>query len=124
VINKNVKNCVVFALIIILIFSTATSIAVSEVMLQKEPNERVSTVSFIEKSSGLETPAKEGGDTELELADINNDGHLDIICVGDHGSPYVNSGQHGIMVWLGDGENTWSVNQTGDFGYGGIEAGI
>lgn len=27
------------------------------------------------------------------------------------------------MVWLGDGEETWSVIQVGNFGYGGIEAG-
>jgi len=27
------------------------------------------------------------------------------------------------MVWLGDGGNTWTVHQVGDFGYGGIEAG-
>ena len=80
-------------------------------------------VIFIPKSSGLETPAKEGGSTELELADINNDGHLDVICVGDHGSPYINSPQHGIMVWLGDGVDSWSVIQEGNFGYGGIEAG-
>ena len=80
-------------------------------------------VTLIPKSTGLDTPEKEGGSTEIELADINNDGHLDIICVGDHGSPFVNSNQHGIMVWLGDGEGTWSVIQVGNFGYGGIEAG-
>ncbi|EMR74826.1 PDK repeat-containing protein [Thermoplasmatales archaeon SCGC AB-540-F20] len=80
-------------------------------------------VTFVSKSSGLETPAKEGGRTELELADVNNDGHLDVICVGDHGSPYINSPQHGIMVWLGDGIDSWSVIQVGNFGYGGIEAG-
>jgi len=79
-----------------------------------------STLDLLSKSSGLEVPAKEEGKTELELADINNDGHLDIICVGDHGSPYI---QHGIMVWLGDGVSTWSVEQVGNFGYGGIEAG-
>ena len=54
---------------------------------------------------------------------MNNDGNLDVISVGDHGSPYVNTQEHGIMVWLGDGMGTWSVIQVGDFGYGGIEAG-
>ena len=107
--------------IIILISSTATSITVSQVA--KDNTAITSNVTFVEKSTGLNDPAKEGGDTELELADINNDGHLDIISVGDHGSPYINSDQHGIMVWSGDGDSTWSVNQTGNFGYGGIEAG-
>lgn len=83
----------------------------------------INQVSFIPKSTGLETPEKDGGGTELELADINNDGHLDIICVGDHGSPYVNTDQHGIMVWINDGTGVWSVIQEGNFGYGGIEAG-
>ncbi|MBN1280209.1 MAG: VCBS repeat-containing protein [Candidatus Thermoplasmatota archaeon] len=82
-----------------------------------------SPITLISKSTGLDVPAKEGGDTELELADINNDGHLDIICVGDHGSPYINSDQHGIMVWLNNGQGVWSVSQVGNFGYGGIEAG-
>jgi len=80
-------------------------------------------VTFISKSSGLEIPDKEEGNTELELADINNDGYLDIISVGDHGSPFINSDQHGIMVWFGNVDGTWSVNQVGNFGYGGIEAG-
>ena len=83
----------------------------------------VSSIVFISKSSGLDTPQKEGGCTELELADMNNDGFLDIISVGDHGSPYVNSDQHGIMVWLGDGGSYWTVHQNGEFGYGGCEAG-
>jgi hypothetical protein len=81
------------------------------------------TLDLLSKSSGLENPDKEEGKTELELADINNDGHLDIISVGDHGSPYVNSDEHGIMVWLGDGEGSWTVYQSGNFGYGGCAIG-
>lgn len=81
------------------------------------------TLDLLSKSSGLENPDKEEGKTELELADINNDGHLDIISVGDHGSPYVNSDEHGIMVWLGDGDGTWTVHQSGNFGYGGCAIG-
>jgi len=80
-------------------------------------------VDFISKSKGLDNPDKEEGKTELELADMNSDGYLDIICVGDHGSPYANSNQHGIMVWFGDGGEEWVVEQVGNFGYGGIEAG-
>jgi hypothetical protein len=81
------------------------------------------TLNLISKSSGLENPDKEEGKTELELADINNDGHLDIISVGDHGSPFVNSGEHGIMVWIGDGDGAWTVHQIGNFGYGGCAIG-
>ncbi|UCF49134.1 MAG: VCBS repeat-containing protein, partial [Thermoplasmatales archaeon] len=121
--NNCIKKSVVIALIFILIFSTISSLAISKNTEINNPNKNKIMVTFIEKSTGLNNPEKEGGKTELELADINNDGHLDIICVGDHGSPYVNSQQHGIMVWLGDGIDTWSVNQVGNFGYGGIEAG-
>ena len=111
---------------IILLFIVS---AVSPMVIGYNVNENslvlssTNTLDLLSKSSGLENPDKEEGKTELELADINNDGHLDIICVGDHGSPYINSGQHGIMVWLGDGVSTWSVEQVGNFGYGGIEAG-
>jgi hypothetical protein len=80
-------------------------------------------IVLTEKSSGLEIPGKEGGNTEYEIADINDDGYLDIISVGDHGSPYINSDQHGIMVWFGNGGNYWNVNQTGNFGYGGCGIG-
>ena len=47
--------------------------------------------TYIESSQGLNVPALEGGRTELEIADINNDGHLDILSIGDHGSPYINT---------------------------------
>jgi hypothetical protein len=80
-------------------------------------------VTLISKSDGLENPTKEEGKTELEIADMNNDGHVDIISVGDHGSPYINSDEHGIMVWLGDGEGVWTVKQDGNFGYGGCAVG-
>ena len=95
----------------------------SENVKQKDIQVNNRNVTFVEKSTGLDTPSKESGNTELELADMNNDGNLDVISVGDHGSPNINSPQHGIMVWLGDGLGTWSVNQVGNFGYGGIEAG-
>ena len=121
--NKNIKIVLVLILLLVLISVNATSIADKKVSKQIDNNSLIPMVSFVEKSTGLNNPEKEGGNTELELADITNDGHLDIISVGDHGSPYINSNQHGIMVWSGDGEGTWSVNQTGNFGYGGIEAG-
>jgi hypothetical protein len=80
-------------------------------------------VTLVSRSAGLEAPDKEEGKTEYELADINGDGHLDIVSVGDHGSPYVNSGEHGIMVWLGNGAGAWTLHQSGNFGYGGCAAG-
>jgi len=65
----------------------------------------------------------EEGRTEIEFADVNNDGNLDIICVGDHGSPFFNSTEHGVMVWFGDGAGNWSSFQFGNFGYGGVAVG-
>ncbi len=77
-------------------------------------------LSYVECSNGFQNnPVLEGGRTELELADIDNDGNIDIVCIGDHGSPYVNTEEHGVMVWFGDGAGNWSVFQFGDFGYGG-----
>ncbi len=121
--NKKMKSSLIFLLIAVIIFSTATSFSGSNFSQQKDIASPLKSITFVEKSTGLQTPAKEGGNTEYELADMNNDGNLDVISVGDHGSPNINSPQHGIMVWLGNGMGTWSVIQVGDFGYGGIEAG-
>ncbi|MBD3168927.1 MAG: T9SS type A sorting domain-containing protein [candidate division Zixibacteria bacterium] len=78
---------------------------------------------WVESSNGIIPPEMDGGHTELEFADINLDGHPDIVCIGDHGSPYVNTDQHGVMVWVGDGTGNWSVEMYGNFGYGGIAVG-
>jgi hypothetical protein len=121
--NKKRENGFVFALFLAFIFLAASTFSVSMNATHEDILENSRTVTFVEKSTGLQVPSKEEGKTELELADMNNDGYLDIISVGDHGSPYINSPQHGIMVWLGDGGNSWSVSQVGEFGYGGIEAG-
>ncbi len=56
------------------------------------------SLDYIESSSDLETPEMEGGRTELEMVDINNDGNIDILSIGDHGSPYINTSEHGVMV--------------------------
>lgn len=80
-------------------------------------------LEYTESSTGLIPPSMEGGRTELEFADINADGNVDLMSIGDHGSPYVNTDQHGIMVWFGDGLGNWSVFQNGNFGYGGIAIG-
>jgi hypothetical protein len=80
-------------------------------------------LEYLESSSGLGTPELEAGRTEIEFADIDNDGDIDILSIGDHGSPYINTNEHGIMVWFGDGQGNWSVYQNGNFGYGGIAIG-
>ncbi|HEX7320957.1 MAG TPA: FG-GAP-like repeat-containing protein [bacterium] len=83
----------------------------------------VHALSYVESSQGLSTPQMEAGRTELEMADINADGNIDILSIGDHGSPYVNTQEHGVMVWFGNGLGSWSVYQNGEFGYGGIAIG-
>jgi len=75
------------------------------------------------KSTGLDNPTLESGPTAFTVADMNNDGNPDIVSVGDHGNPYVNTQEHGIMVYLNDGNGTWDCHQNGNFGYGGIAAG-
>lgn len=80
-------------------------------------------LDYVESSSGLETPELESGRTEVEIVDIDGDGDVDILSIGDHGSPYINTQEHGIMVWFGDGNGNWSVFQNGNFGYGGIAIG-
>jgi len=80
-------------------------------------------LGYVESSNGLGNPQLEGGRTELEMVDINNDGNIDILSIGDHGSPYVNTQEHGVMVWFGNGQGSWSVYQNGNFGYGGIAIG-
>ncbi len=72
---------------------------------------------------GAEFPAWDGGDTGLCFADIDQDGHVDILSIGDHGSPYVGTTQHGIMVYFGDGTGGWTIHMEGYFGYGGIAVG-
>jgi hypothetical protein len=121
--NKNIEISIIIVLIFTLLSSTASSFTGSKMTQQRETSPLNRTITFVEKSTGLETPAMDGGNMELELADMNNDGNLDLISVGDHGNPYINTNEHGIMVWLGDGQGIWSVHQVGDFGYGGIEAG-
>lgn len=82
------------------------------------------SLTYIQSSSGLRTIQLEAGRTEVEMADINNDGHIDFLSIGDHGSPNINSQQHGVMVWFGNGTGAnWSLHMNGNFGYGGIAIG-
>ncbi|MEE8156233.1 MAG: FG-GAP-like repeat-containing protein [Phycisphaerales bacterium] len=80
-------------------------------------------LSYLDKSGGLQTPAMDGGRTEIEFGDVNGDGNLDLVSIGDHGSPFVNTNEHGVMVWFGNGAGQWSVFQNGNFGYGGVALG-
>jgi hypothetical protein len=80
-------------------------------------------LDYVESSSGLGYPAWDGGRTEIELVDVDDDGNPDLVSIGDHGSPYVNTDEHGIMVWFGNGAGAWSVFMNGNFGYGGVALG-
>lgn len=87
------------------------------------PVHSIRAISYAESSNGLIPPSFEGGRSEIEMADIDQDGNIDLLSIGDHGSPYINTDQHGVMVWFGDGAGSWSVYMNGDFGYGGIAIG-
>jgi len=77
-------------------------------------------LDYVESSQGLANLQWEGGRSEIEMADVNLDGNIDLISIGDHGSPYINTQEHGVMVYFGNGEGRWSVFQNGNFGYGGV----
>lgn len=64
------------------------------------------------------------GATTFRLVDLNGDGHLDIVSVGDHGNPKVNTDQHGLLVHFGDGAGNWTLQMSEQsFGYGGVDVG-
>ncbi len=77
-------------------------------------------LSYVQSSTGLEFPEWDGGRSELEFGDVDGDGNVDIVTIGDHGSPYINTDEHGVMVYFGDGTGSWNVFMNGDFGYGGV----
>jgi hypothetical protein len=80
-------------------------------------------LTYVESSTGLIPPTLDGGRTEVEFADLNQDGLLDLVSLGDHGNPGFGSDQHGLLVWFGDGTGQWSSFMFGEFGYGGIAIG-
>jgi len=84
---------------------------------------RPATLEYVESSTGLDVVQWEGGNSELEMGDVDADGFIDIVAIGDHGSPYINTQEHGIMVYFGDGTGSWTLYQNGNFGYGGIALG-
>ncbi|MHC1708783.1 MAG: FG-GAP-like repeat-containing protein [Bacteroidales bacterium] len=65
----------------------------------------------------------EGGSMQFNIGDIDNDGDLDIVSVGDHSSPLIPA-EHGVMVFKNNGDGTaWTKVMNGDFGYGGVALG-
>jgi len=107
--------------LILLLFSLLFT--TGDLFSQKSDPRARQPLIYVQSSTGMASPEWEGGRSELEFADMNQDGFVDIISIGDHGSPYINTGIHGIMVYFGDGQGNWSLQMTGNFGYGGIAAG-
>ena len=81
-----------------------------------------SQLTYIQVTNGL-TDVFEGGSMQFNIGDIDNDGDLDIVSVGDHSSPLIPA-EHGIMVFKNNGNGTaWTKVMNGDFGYGGVALG-
>ncbi|TAL62659.1 MAG: T9SS type A sorting domain-containing protein [Bacteroidetes bacterium] len=81
-------------------------------------------LTYTQITGGLNAVSFESGYTELEVGDVDGDGDLDIVSIGDHGSPNINATEGGIMVWKNNGSGTsWSLAKTGNFGYGGVALG-
>jgi len=93
------------------------------VFLLNAQEKGVAELSYIRLTNGLNHPEFEGGKSDFALSDINMDGHVDILSIGDHGCPGVGTDQQGIMIWFGDGEGNFTLHKGGDFGYGGVCAG-
>lgn len=81
------------------------------------------TLSYSRLTSGLNVPTFEGGRTDFTFNDINDDGHVDIISIGDHGNPNIGSTQQGLLIWFNQGNGVFQNFMTGYFGYGGIAVG-
>ncbi len=81
-------------------------------------------LTYALNDAGLEPPNWESGRSEIAVADVNGDGHLDLLSLGDHGNPLgLPQGEEGIMVWRGNGAFGWTYTHSGQIGYGGIAAG-
>lgn len=81
------------------------------------------TLSYLRTTAGFTTPTFEGGRTDFAFSDINDNGLVDILSIGDHGNPLIGSTQQGLLVWFNNGDGTFTSFMTGYFGYGGIAVG-
>ncbi len=81
------------------------------------------TLTYASSSADIQTLKMDSGGTELEMGDVDGDGHPDLVHVGDHGSPYVGTQMHGVTLWLGNGLGGFTLVQDGNFGYGGVAIG-
>ncbi len=78
--------------------------------------------NYTQVTTGL-TDVYESGNTIFALGDIDNDGDIDIISVGDHYGGIV-ANEMGIMVFKNNGSGTaWVKTMSGEFGYGGVALG-
>jgi hypothetical protein len=84
---------------------------------------QMQTLSYSRITTGFNTPTFEGGRTDFAFSDINDNGHVDILSIGDHGNPLINSTQQGLLIWFNNGDGTFESFMTGYFGYGGIAVG-
>lgn len=82
-----------------------------------------STLNYTRLTNGLNVPTFEGGRTDLAMNDINDDGHVDLLSIGDHGNPLINSNQQGLLIWFNNGQGNFTLHMQGNFGYGGIAVG-
>lgn len=80
-------------------------------------------LSYTRLTSGFNVPTFEGGRSDFHFCDINDDGNVDIISIGDHGNPNIGSTQQGLLIWFNQGNGVFQNFMTGNFGYGGIVAG-
>lgn len=80
-------------------------------------------LSYSRLTNGLNVPTFEGGRTDFAMDDINNDGHVDLVSIGDHGNPLINSTQQGLLIWFNNGQGSFNLHMNGNFGYGGIAFG-
>ena len=92
-------------------------LAAANIRLYAQVTYTLDTTSF----SGI---TLEGGMTQARFTDIDQDGHLDLVTIGDHGSPNLSATEYGITVFFGNGTSAgWTLFQNGNFGYGGCAAG-
>jgi hypothetical protein len=78
--------------------------------------------TYTQVTSGL-TDVYESGNSLFSLGDIDNDGDIDIISVGDHWGGVV-ANEMGIMVFKNNGNGTaWTKTMSGVHGYGGVSLG-